>query len=141
MFMRLFGYISGKNNQQREIEMTAPVLIDYQNMNKGLIVQDSNVYASMRFYVPKASQENTPFPNDGKVKIIIEPEMIVAAYCFLTDYREDVSDYIYHRDVLIQRLGDQGKYYDLNNFMTAIYDSPMVNFGRRNEVLFKMKTS
>ena len=121
--------------------MTTPVLMDYQNMENGIMHENSNTYMSMRFYIPQAYQANTPIPTDGSVQIITEPEMIVATYHFLTNYQVGMPEYIYHRDLLIQMLGDQAKYYDLHNMITAGYDSPMVTVGRRNEVMLKKKTN
>ena len=82
MFKKLFKYISGDNNQNRKVQMTAPVLTVYKNVDNNLINKNSNVLASMRFYVPKDAQENTPVPNDSNQFIQTEPEMIVATYRF-----------------------------------------------------------
>ena len=141
MFLELLSYISGKNELQQKIEMTAPVLMVYKNMDSGLINEDSNVYLSKRFYIPKVNQEDTPIPTESSVQILNEPEMIVATYRFMTDYRASMSDYINNRDLLIQLLGDQAKDYDTVNFITAGYDSPSVSVGRRNEVILKKKTN
>lgn len=137
MFMKLFKYISGDNSQQKKIEMTAPVLMVYQNMNNELITKDSNVDMSMRFYVPKINQDDTPLPKQSDVFIKSEPEMTVAAYRF--GGRASIADYISNRDKLISMLGDQAKDYDTINMITAGYDSPMIFFDRRNEVILKKK--
>ena len=139
MFMKLFKYISGDNVQQQKVEMTAPVLMVYQNMNNELITKDSTVDMSMRFYVPKVNQGNTPTPRQSDVFIKSEPEMTVATYRF--GGWASISDYITNRDKLISMLGDQAKDYDTINMITAGYDSPMTFFNRRNEVILKKKVA
>jgi len=137
MFMKLFKYISGDNSQQTKIEMTSPVLMFYQNINNELMTKDSNVDMSMRFYVPKVNQDNTPTPKQSDEFIKTEPEMIVATYRF--GGWASISDYMSNRDMLISILGDQAKDYDTYNMITAGYDSPMTWFNRRNEVILKKK--
>ena len=139
MFMKLFKYISGDNVQRQKVEMTAPVLMVYQNMNNELITKDSNVDMSMRFYVPKVNQDNTPTPRQSDEFIKSEPEMTVATIRF--GGWASISDYISNRDKLISMLGDQAKDYDTINMITAGYDSPMTPFKRRNEVILKKKVA
>ena len=59
--------------QNQKIPMTSPVLMVYQNMNNELINTNSNVDVSMRFYVPKAQQDNTPVPKENGLFIKSEP--------------------------------------------------------------------
>lgn len=123
--------------QNQKIKMTAPVLMVYKNMNNELINKNSNVEASMLFYVPKAQQDNTPLPKQSDQFLKSEPEAIVATYRF--DGWASVSDFIAKRDKLIQMLGDNAKDYDTINMITASYDSPMTLFNRRNEVFLVKK--
>ena len=70
-FYKLFNYIGGKNSLNAKISMTAPVLMVLVNKAKGdLIDMKSEMSASMRFYVPKEKQDNTPVPTDGSVSFI-----------------------------------------------------------------------
>jgi hypothetical protein len=138
MFRRLFNYISGANDAQEKIEMTAPVLRMYQNMNGNeLINQNSYVTITERFYIPKVNQQNTPIPTNAQESIVIEPEMIVATYRF--GGKANFEDYIYYRDLLISKLGEQAQEYDLVNMITAGYSSPYTLFNRRNEIILKKK--
>jgi len=136
MFGRLLNYISGANKEQQKIEMTAPVLMIYQNMNDNdLINENSYVSISKRFYIPKINQENTPVPISTEESIITEPEMTVATYRF--GGKASLQDYIYYRDLLISKLGEQAKDYDLVNMIAASYSSPSTLFNRRNEIILK----
>ena len=137
MFWKLFNYISGNNNLKQKIEMTTPVLMNYQNNDNGLVSMNSNVNISMQFYVPQAFQANTPIPSENSVNIIDQPETIFATYRFTTNFYESMSDYLNNRDALIKMLGDNAKNYDVNNIVTAGYQSPFTIFGRRNEVLLR----
>ena len=58
-FQRLFGYISGSNEGEQKIAMTAPVFSS----------NDENTY-TMSFLVPKTvAEKGAPQPTDDKVKI------------------------------------------------------------------------
>ena len=59
-FRKLFNYISGKNNKEKNIEMTAPVFLD----------QTEQVSGSMSFVLPEEFDLLTaPSPSDSSVKI------------------------------------------------------------------------
>ena len=59
-FRKLFNYISGKNQKNEEIKMTAPVTQVKKNGNM-----------TMQFYLPsKFNKENTPYPSSLDVKIL-----------------------------------------------------------------------
>ena len=59
-FRKLFNYISGKNQKNEEIKMTAPVTQMSKNGNM-----------TMQFYLPsKFNKENTPDPSSSDVKVL-----------------------------------------------------------------------
>ncbi len=138
MFQKLFGYISGQNDQNQKIAMTAPVTYNLNNQSSNtLLNNNSNCNITMRFYVPQELYSKTPNPT-GDAYIQTEPEMIVAAIRF--GGFATMNDYLYNRDVLIQKLGAEASKYDVVNMITAGYDPPFRTEGRTNEVWFRKIT-
>lgn len=140
MFGKLFNYISGKNNENKKISMTAPVLVDHDNFNSNNIDVNSKCEMSMKFYVPKENQNDTPNPTgENNMFVKSEPEMIVAVSKF--GGYATMTDYLKHRDMIVNALGDEAKDYDQVNFMTAGYDPPFKPFNRTNEVWLRKITN
>lgn len=75
MFWKLFNYISGENNQQIKIAMTAPVSV---LIEPGSGPNCESTF-TMAFYVPDAFQEDTPEPTNDQVSIEQRPEFKVFA--------------------------------------------------------------
>ena len=71
MFRKLFNYISGTNDKQAKIPMTAPVSV--------LVKPGAGKSTfTMAFYVPAAFQKDTPIPTAGSdVSIEQRPEFKV----------------------------------------------------------------
>lgn len=132
MFWTLYKYITGENDRELEIEMTAPVLMTFKNAATELITRDSNVEMSMNFYVPKINQDNTPVPTDSNVTIVVVPPIEVAVIRF--GGWAYTNDYIRYRDRLIKNLGTEAENYDHTFMIAAGYDSPYNFINRRNEV-------
>ncbi|MEQ8838491.1 MAG: heme-binding protein, partial [Lacipirellulaceae bacterium] len=64
-FMRLFGYISGENEQQQKVAMTVPVFME---------AGDSEESGQMGFVVPKqVAADNVPEPTSTQVKVRKRP--------------------------------------------------------------------
>jgi hypothetical protein len=135
LFGKLFSYISGNNDAQQKIDMTAPVLNYMKSLNGQLINRDSMVEITMGFYVPKVNQPYTPNPNADDVFIQREPEETFAVIRF-SGYAS-INDFIKQRDVLIEALGSEAVNYDTVNMLTAGYSAPFVVVGRINEVWLK----
>ena len=76
MFMKLFRYISGVNEEQEEIEMTVPVL------TRMTILEDKKINKQMCFYLNKAHQENPPTPTEEGVVIEQNQEFTVFVHTF-----------------------------------------------------------
>ena len=137
MFQKLFGYISGNNDQSKKIAMTAPVTYNLNNQSANsspLLTNSSNCNITMRFYVPEELFSNTPNPT-GDAYIQTEPEMTVAVIKFGGFAK--INDYLYHRDLLIQKLASESSKYDYVNMITAGYDPPFRTENRTNEVWFR----
>lgn len=75
MFRKLFNYISGQNDKQTKIAMTAPVSIFIE---PGAGPNCESTF-SMAFYVPATFQEETPVPTNPDVTIEKRPEFKVFA--------------------------------------------------------------
>merc|ERR1711974_593635 len=102
MFMKLFRYISGVNKEQKEVEMTVPVL------SRIKLLVGRIVNKQMCFYLNEKHQANPPTPTDPAVKIVQNKEFTVYVHTFGGYARKDST-----REV------------DTSLFYTASYDSPM----------------
>jgi hypothetical protein len=134
MFNALFQYISGNNDAQMKIDMTAPVETNFKS-DSSSISQDTDVQITMKFYVPAVVQNNTPKPLGENVFIETNPSEVIAAIRF--GGFPTMNDYMQKRDELIQLLGDESKDFDTVNFSIAGYDAPFKPLNRRNEIWFK----
>lgn len=132
MFGKLFNYISGKNDKNERISMTAPVTVVYNTDASEKIKPTSDVKMTMGFFVPSEKQEQTPDPTNKDTFLRNESEMTVAVIRF--GGYASMNDYLNYRDQLLQVLGDEAKNYDAINFMTAGYDPPFKPINRTNEV-------
>jgi hypothetical protein len=104
--------------------MTNPILSIYD---------DNNKMTGRCFFIPKANQAYTPRPT-GSVFILDKPEVTVAVVKFGGAATPD--DFLAHKVLLIEKLGDNSAQYLTSNLLTAGYDTkpskPIA--GRVNEV-------
>jgi hypothetical protein len=78
-FNLLFDYISGNNTTKTNLEMTAPVISKSIEMTAPVLSENE----SIAFVMPEEyTLENTPEPNDERIKIKQIPERYVAALRF-----------------------------------------------------------
>ena len=78
-FNLLFDYISGNNTTKTNLEMTAPVISKSIEMTTPVLSEKE----SIAFVMPEEyTLENTPEPNDERIKIKQIPERYVAALKF-----------------------------------------------------------
>ena len=135
MFWTLFRYINGANHRNLEVDVTAPILIVFENtVNSQTINKDSETITTMKLYLPKINQVDTPIPTNSNVTISEEAPMEVAVVSF--GGWAYYSDYINYGDKLIKNLGAEAHKYDHNNIIFAAYDYP-ISFnliGRKNEI-------
>jgi hypothetical protein len=134
LFRKLFKYISGRNDEEKKIPMTSPVLMNYSPSEPNQLIDPNTKCAmSMGFYVPKENQDKTPNPTgDAQMYVKSEPEMIVAVARF--GGYASLNDYLNYRDEIIKLLGNEAQNYDCINMMTAGYDPPFKPIYRTNEV-------
>jgi len=129
MFMKLFRYISGVNEEQEEIEMTVPVL------TRMTILEDKKINKQMCFYLNKAHQENPPTPTEEGVVIEQNQEFTVFVHTF-GGYAMRDRVWIKEAQKFADKLSTKADSIDFSKFYTAGYDSPMKFWNRRNEVMF-----
>ena len=127
-FRDLFGYISGDNDTQQKINMTAPVFVDY----------DNEQVSAMSFIMPNNMPlSETPRPDNNKININQIEAKTFATLRF--------SGRLTHKKVARheERLRAWIKKNDLNvqgELLAAGYDAPFVPpFMRRNEVLIAIE--
>lgn len=126
-FMRLFGYITGKNERSESIAMTTPVLID-RKQGAG----------SMSFIVPQATLEKgVPQPKSEQVRIddLAAGQFAVHRFKGTSKGKNEAAALTALRDWCSkQKLTTQGEP------LFAYYDPPWTPaFLCRNEVLLRVK--
>ena len=125
-FRKLFNYISGANEKNQEIKMTAPVT---------QIKKNGNTY--MQFYLPsKFNSKSIPNPSDANVKI---SKMDSGFYAVIKySGRNSEKNFIKHRDILEKEL-KKNNISILSSAIKASYNSPFtLPMLRRNEVMYKI---
>jgi effector-binding domain-containing protein len=117
-FDLLFNYISGNNTTKANLEMTSPVLSEKD---------------SIAFVMPEEyTLENTPKPNDERIKIQQIPERHVAALKF--SGRWTTSNFTKKSKQLLKEL-QASNIKTKGNIFTMRYSGPLTpGFMRRNEV-------
>ena len=125
-FRKLFNYISGANEKNQEIKMTAPVT---------QIKKNGNTY--MQFYLPsKFNSKSIPNPSDANVKI---SKMDSGFYAVIKySGRNSEKNFIKHRDILEKEL-KKNNISILSSAIKASYNSPFtLPMLRRNEAMYKI---
>ena len=76
MFWKLFNYISGQNERQVQIPMTAPVsvLVEPDGENEAAASVQQSTF-TMAFYIPAPFDQDPPRANDCDVSIEYRPEI------------------------------------------------------------------
>jgi len=124
-FMRLFRYISGKNDKEQKIAMTVPVRTQITKTENGTLLE-------MSFMVPAEFASNPPVPTDEKVTIQEENSTNYAVRTF--------KGYIWRQGRWTEeakKLADSVKNdetVDKTTFYLLGYDAPFEVFDRRNEI-------
>eukprot|EP00882_Tetradesmus_deserticola_P006489 GHRQ01006828.1.p1 GENE.GHRQ01006828.1~~GHRQ01006828.1.p1 ORF type:complete len:232 (+),score=99.18 GHRQ01006828.1:32-727(+) len=127
-FWRLFKYISGNNEQEQKVEMTAPVTVRV-TPSQGPFCEDN---FTISFFVPFDFQSKPPQPSAEEVYIESRPalEVYVASFSGWATG----SKYVARAAELTEMLEDAGHPIEADHFYTAGYDSPFRLLNRHNEV-------
>jgi len=129
-FMKLFGYISGANEDEAKISMTVPVSTKVTTFaEEGVPVQREE----MGFYVPGSHQEAPPNPK-GEVTIVTRPEMTVFVRTF-GGFAKD-KDWEEQREQLMASLRERDDFDAVNTkeYFRQGFDAPFKFWNRKNEV-------
>ena len=125
-FRKLFKYISGNNEEKKEIKMTVPVTQEVKNGNM-----------TMQFYLPsKFNKENTPEPSNSEIKLLT----IEGGYFAVIKYSGRSSDqnFLKNKDILEKQL-KQDNIKILSPPIRASYNSPFtLPMLKRNEVMYRI---
>lgn len=132
-FGRLFKYISGANELNKKIDMTAPV-INRVIPGAGPACE-SNFTVS--FFVPFMYQTNPPKPTSPDVFISTLPPFEAYVRSFSGFAHQD--EYLQEAATLAEDLSNSTASYHTDFFYTAGYDSPFKPFNRHNEVWYFKK--
>ena len=125
-FRPLFRYISGRNADEQEIAMTAPVI---QSASR----KDDAAW-TVSFVMPASLLDTgAPRPNTERVEIIERSERLIAALPYNGSWR--VGLFEEHKEALIQQL-ERSPYSICGEVMWARHNAPFTPwFLKRNEVL------
>ena len=126
-FRKLFNYISGSNEKNQEIKMTAPVTQIEKNGNM-----------TMQFYLPSEFDEsNVPNPSNSEVKILNMKGGYFAAITY--SGRASDKNFLKHKKILENQLKEDNIKI-LSPPIRATYNSPFtLPMLRRNEVMFEIE--
>ena len=125
-FRKLFNYISGNNEEKKEIKMTVPVTQEVKNGN-----------TTMQFYLPSNfNEDNAPKPSNSEIKILT----IEGGYYAVIKYSGRSSDqnFLKNKDILEKKL-KQDNITVLSPPIRASYNSPFtLPMLKRNEVMYRI---
>ena len=125
-FMRLFRYISGSNEAEQKIAMTAPVLMKHQGENTG-----------MSFIVPKdVAAKEVPAPKDSAVVADSLPAGRFAVYRY-SGGRNEANE----QEALgkLREWAGRQQFEVTGDPLFGYYDPPWIPpFMRRNEVMLRI---
>merc|ERR1719348_766179 len=125
MFMKLFRYISGVNQEREE--------------------EGGSMYKQMCFYLPREHQAAPPTPTEEGITITQRKEMTVLVKQFggyaMRDWVWAKECKAFHEELQVAKdieLSERLRDIDFAECLTAGYDSPMKFWNRRNEVMFEV---
>lgn len=129
MFLELFRYFSGDNEEKKQIELTVPVNTYVERR------ENDQVFYETCLVLPKTAQENSPRPKNPAVYLQQKPKMMV--YTRKTP-GYFVNDNSWEQEAITLRkvLREKEPSVELNSYYRNGYDAPMRIFNRRNEIWF-----
>lgn len=141
--LRLFRYITGNNNSQSNIEMTAPVQQAATSEEIAMTAPVQRVETpegwNVAFMLPSEfTIETAPLPVDERIVLRAMPAQLKAVVRYSGRLTE--RNYIKHKTRLLESI-KSAAVESLGVVESAAYDAPYVlPFLRRNEVMIKVKS-
>jgi hypothetical protein len=129
-FNHLFDYISGANQGNTSIDMTAPVAVD---VTPGAGPNCNSTFR-VSFYVPYIYQGIAPAPTDPTVSLFIRPEQYIAVRSFPGFVVDWTLSIVPELLALGTSLDKRGVTYNTTYETVSQYDGPFTIFNRHNEV-------
>jgi len=136
-FMKLFGYIQGKNEAKQKIPMTVPVIMPLQKAPNGEYAEDF----TMMFWLPKKYQcegcPPTPIKAEEEKNQVTIKTWGGIVYVRTYGWWPIETLVKYNENQLKQSLEKNGiRDFDANTVYSASYNDPFQIFGRKNDVMF-----
>ena len=141
--LRLFRYITGNNNSQSNIEMTAPVQQAATSEEIAMTAPVQRVETpegwNVAFMLPSEfTIETAPLPVDERIVLRAKPAQLKAVVRYSGRLTE--RNYLKHKTRLLESI-KSAAVESLGVVESAAYDAPYVlPFLRRNEVMIKVKS-
>ena len=122
-----FNYISGNNEEKKEIKMTVPVTQEVKNGNM-----------TMQFYLPsKFNKTNTPKPSNSEIKVLTIEGGSYAVIKY--SGRSSDQNFLKNKGILEKKL-KQDNITILSPPIRASYNSPFtLPMLKRNEVMYRIE--
>jgi len=134
-FGLLFRYITGTNQRQQKIPMTAPVRTESQRIAMTVPVQttSANNQVSMRFFLPSSvARAGAPEPTDPHLHLVQVPESTIAARRYSGVANLASQD---HNTAILMSVLAKSQWKPEGQVFLLNYDPPFaIPFLRRNEV-------
>jgi len=140
-FRRLFRYISGSNEAQAKIAMTAPVAQTPSNEKIAMTVPVQQVESAegwrVAFMLPKQyTLETAPVPTDERVQVKAMPGRLMAVIRYSGRWTD--SNFSKNQAALLDAV-DGDSIDTIGEFQSALYNPPYTPpFMRRNEVMVEV---
>ncbi|XP_055999407.1 heme-binding protein 2-like [Ostrea edulis] len=132
-FQRLFKYITGNNQSEKKIEMTAPVST---KVEPGAGPNCENTF-TVSFFIPPEHQENPPQPKNPDV--FVEERPGFEAYVRTFGGFANEESWVTEARKLSEDLKEKTEEIRQDYWYSAGYNSPFQLFGRTNEIWFVKK--
>ena len=134
-FGLLFRYITGANQREQKIAMTAPVHTDFERIAMTTPVQTTSVdgQVNMRFFLPRdVSKAGAPAPLDPRLHLVQVPETTIAALRYSGIATQGTRD---QNAAVLKDVLAKSAWKPTGDVFQFNYDPPFtIPFLRRNEV-------